>query len=129
VAFPSIIQHDIKETISAIIDAQTLAGRSEGAGIPLETAVRRLLSELGVDDVDAVMGIWQEEQEERQARADEMAARVSAPPAPADEEEDDSEEEETEEETTSEAIWNRQVTAVSDLLVELKEAMGANGHS
>lgn len=122
--FPSIIQHDVKEAISAIIDAQTLAGRSEGAGIPLETAVRRLLSELGINDVDAVMEIWLQAQEERQARADEMAARMSSSPTPAadDNNADDSSD------PATEAVWNRQVTAVSDLLTELREAMGANGH-
>jgi hypothetical protein len=123
VEFPSIIQHDIKETITAIIDAQTLAGRAEGAGIPLETAVRRLLSELGVDDVDAVMGIWQEGQEAKAARANEVAAQMASTPTPAAGDEED-----TEEEATSEAVWNRQVTAVSDLLTDLREAMGSNGH-
>ncbi len=130
VAFPSIIQHDIKETVGAIIDAQTMSGRSEGAGIPLETAVRRLISELGIDDVDAVMEIWTAEQEERQARADEMAARVAAtPPTPAPN--NDSGDGEFDDTAAQEAemIWNRQVTAVSDLLVELKETIGANGHS
>lgn len=128
--FPSIIQHDTKEAISAIIDAQTLAGRSEGVGIPLETAVRKLISELGINDVDAVMEIWQQAQEERQARADEMAARMAATPAPAGDDSDDSDDSDNENsDETTEAIWNRQVTAVSDLLVELREAMGANGHS
>lgn len=126
--FPSIIQHDTKEAISAIIDAQTLAGRSEGAGIPLETAVRRLISELGINDVDAVMEIWTAAQEERQARADEMAARMAAP-APAGEEEEDEDQPADDAAANDEAmesVWKRQVTAVSDLLVELKEAM--NGH-
>jgi len=122
IEFPSIIQHDTKEAISAIIDAQTLAGRSEGTGIPLETAVRRLLSELGINDIDAVMDIWQTAQEERQARAEEMAARLNNAPATAGSDEENDEE-------ATEAIWQRQVTAVSDLLVDIREAMGANGHS
>ncbi len=121
VEFPSIIEHDIKETISAVIDAQTLAGRSAGPGVPLETAVRRLLSELGINDIDAVMEIWQQEKEEREARAEEMAAQLANAPAPPGNGGEG--EEDPEDEPAMESVWQQQVTAVSDLLVDLKEAV------
>lgn len=123
--FPSIVQHDVKEAVAAIIDAQTLAGRSEGAGIPLETAVRRLLSELGISDIDAVMGIWQEAQEARQARAEEMAARMTSP-TPAD---DNGDNDDGGDDATQEAIWQRMGASVETLMTEIRETIGANGHS
>ena len=128
IEFPSIIQHDTKEAINAIIDAQTLAGRSEGAGIPLETAVRRLISELGINDVDAVMEIWQQAQEERQARADEMAARMSSSPTPpandagADDKNMDSNADNNSD-PTMEAVWNRMGVSVETLFTEIREAV------
>ena len=130
VDFPSIVQHDVKEAIGSIIDAQTLAGRSQGAGIPLETAVRHLLSELGLSDIDAVMKIWEEEQEERQARADEMAAQLNQNGSGADGDEDDEPEGDEEEDEESMAeVWKRQITAVTGLLTELREAVAQNGQS
>lgn len=125
ISFPSIIQHDTKEAIGAIIDAQTLAGRSSGEGIPLETAVYRLLSELGIDDVDAVLDIWREEQEERQAAAAAMAAQFDQ--GSNDDEADDPEDDVDEE--TMEAAWQRMETAASDLLVSLRENIHGNGAS
>ena len=127
VEFPSIIEHDVKETISAIIDAQTLAGRSEGAGIPLETAVRRLLSELGINDVDTVMEIWLQAQEERQARADEMAARMGSPStSPSDDEEDPSASDGLVNDDAMEA-WQRMTSTAETLLTELRESVNGNG--
>ena len=129
--FPSIIQHDTKEAISAIIDAQTLAGRSEGAGIPLETAVRRLVSELGINDVDAVMEIWQQAQAERRARADEMAARMSSSPTPAanDARADGEDQPSDDVPGSNDAMeaWQRMTSTAETLLTELRESVNGNG--
>ena len=138
IAFPSVIEHDIKETIGALVDAQTLSGRSEGDGIPLETAVHQMLVALGLDDVDAVMDIWREGQDERTARAEQMAAQMAqASPDPsqnpdrnvngsADGNVDDGTDNNLADQAM-EAVWQRQVTAVTELLADLREAMGQNG--
>jgi hypothetical protein len=118
--FPAIIEHDVSVTADSIIDAVTLKGQSPAGAVPLEPAVRRLLSELKIGDVDEVMELWREEQEERAARAEQMAAQFDGGGG-ADEEED----------TDAEEAWRAQVTAVSNLLVDLREAMAApsaNGH-
>ena len=119
IAFPPVIEHDIREAVNALIDGQTFAGRGAGVGIPLETAVHGILAALGLDDVDQIMELWREEQAARAARADEMAARM----APADDGGDEEEAEEETDEETTEAIWRRQVTAVTDLLTELREGL------
>lgn len=119
-AFPAVIEHDVKEMIAAIVEAQTLGGRSEGAGVPLETAVSMLLTELGIQDVDAVLEIWREIQAEREQKAADVAAQFQ-PQAdqPPDEEAD---------QDTIESLWQRQQTAVNDLLVSIRETFGVNGH-
>lgn len=136
VAFPPVIEHDIRETIGALADAQTLAGRSEGDGIPLETAVHQMLIALGLDDVDEVMSIWREGQDARAARAEQMAAQMAQPqaspdPAPGQgQNPNDSASDGTNGDATDptiEAVWQRQVTAVTELLTRLEESL--NGHS
>lgn len=113
VTFPPIVEEDAAGRVAAIVDAVTLKGSSPAGAVPVETAVRELLRVLGVADVDEVMTLWQAEQEERQRRADEMAARMGGgqePPQNSDQQQ-------------QEAAWERQVTAVADLLVEVKGAM------
>ncbi len=56
--FPSVVEHSVTERVTAIKDA-----RLDGDGVPLETAVRMLLVELGIDDVNAVLDLWKEERE------------------------------------------------------------------
>jgi len=138
ISFPPVIEHDIKETIGALVDAQTLSGRSEGDGIPLETAVHQMLVALGLEDVDAVMDIWREGQDERAARAEQMAAQMAqAAPDPGqnpDQNANGSVDGNVGDGTDNnladpamEAVWQRQVTAVTELLSDLREAMGQNG--
>lgn len=120
IVFPPVIEHDIAQTITALADAQTLGGRSEGAGIPLETAVSKMLVALGLENVDEIMTIWRDEREK--------AASEPPPPAPTG----DADPEVPEDDIINqemESVWNRQVTAVTDLLSEIKETMGANGVS
>jgi hypothetical protein len=123
--FPAVIEHNVREMIGAISDAQTLVGRSEGPGIPLETAVSRMLAELGIQDIDEVMEIWREVNEEREEKA---AAMVSQFGQNGSEEEEDVPEDEEEDEETMESVFRRQQAAVEGLLVSLREAMGTNGH-
>lgn len=126
IQFPAVIEHDVTAMVTAINDAQTLSGRPAGEGIPLETAVRMLLTELHVQDVDAVMELWQEEQAEREAKAEELAAQMAAQGAGAA---DGGEDEEGSDEPAMEAIWQRQVTAVTGLLTDIREVVGVNGHA
>jgi hypothetical protein len=122
--FPAVIEHNVREMIGAIMDSQTLDGRSEGPGIPLETAVARMLAELGIQDIDEVMEIWREVNEERKEKA---AAAVSQFGQNGNgEEEGDVPEEEDEE--TMESVFRRQQAAVGELLTAIRETMGANGH-
>lgn len=65
IEFPEIISGDTAATISSIVDAATMKG--DGGGIPKETAVSQLLTQLGIKDIDAVMEIWREEQASNQA--------------------------------------------------------------
>jgi hypothetical protein len=123
--FPAVIEHNVREMIGAIADAQTLSGRSEGPGIPLETAVSRMLAELGIQDIDEVMEIWRELQAEREETA---AAAVSQFGQNGSEEETGTEDDEEDDETM-ESVFRRQQAAVEGLLVSLREAMGANGHA
>jgi len=138
ISFPPVIEHDIKETIGALVDAQTLSGRSEGDGIPLETAVHQMLVALGLEDVDAVMDIWREGQDERAARAEQMAAQMAqAAPDPGQNPDQNANGgadgnvgdgiDNNLADPAMEAVWQRQVTAVTELLSDLREAMGQNG--
>lgn len=111
IAFPSIIEHDAKETITAIIDAQTLAGRSPGQGVPLETAVRRMLTELGLQDIDEIMDIWQQQQ--AAAVTGNVTSGNPADPQPGGDGPD---------QQTMEAIWQRQAVALSHLIEALEAA-------
>lgn len=75
VAWPPIVEEDVPGLVGATVDAATLKGA--GGGIPQETAIRQLLNLLGVPDIDEVIKLWQEEEEERAAKADELAAQFS----------------------------------------------------
>lgn len=55
VAFPDIVEHDINEQISALIDASTLKGQSLAGTIDLKTITRLLLRILKVDDADDLL--------------------------------------------------------------------------
>jgi hypothetical protein len=55
VSFPSVLEHDLTESITAIVQAATLAGNPESGTLPLELLSRLLMQALGVDDVDEVL--------------------------------------------------------------------------
>jgi hypothetical protein len=127
--FPAIIEGDVVGTTGAIIDATTLKGG--GNGIPVEAAVRRLLVELGFQDVDQIMEIWKQVEEERKAKAEAMAA--TTPAAQLDQSSGDGEgesvgaqtdEDEEEEETETAESLRR---SVSELVTEIRGAFNGNG--
>lgn len=55
VKFPPILEHSVTETVTSIVDAATLAGRSLAGTIDLETTSRLLLAALGVDDPEPII--------------------------------------------------------------------------
>ena len=85
--------------------------------------VRRLLLELGIDDVDAVMDIWREEEEERKAQAEEMQQMMGQ----GDDEEGEGDEAENDEQQATEEAWERRMASIDQLGVELRE-VSRNGH-
>lgn len=127
VDFPAVIEQDVPALTTAIIDATTLKGA--GNGIPTEAAVRRLLVELGFQDVDEIMEIWKQVEAERQAKAEAMVAQMQpangGDNAPSDngreEEDDDLEDEEADEAT--EALRR----SVHELVTEIRGAFNGNG--
>ncbi len=60
VKFPSVLEHDIPQMISAIIQAATLGGFQLGGTMDMKTCMELLLSELGVEDPSAVFGAMYE---------------------------------------------------------------------
>lgn len=129
ILFPAVIEHDVREVINAIIDAQTLSGRSEGAGIPLKTAVSAILNELGLDNVDEIMTEWEALHDERQERAEQMAAQLGGNDDDDDPDEDPEEDPRDDgDDQAMEAVWVRMETAVSNLVTDLREAMATNGN-
>lgn len=52
VSFPPILEHDVDQTVNAIIAAATLDGKIEAGTIPRETLVRLLMQAIGVENVD-----------------------------------------------------------------------------
>jgi len=64
--FPPILERDIDQTITAIVSAATLDGKSLAGTMDLPTVSRLLLTALGEDDVDEILSAlfpegWEEE--------------------------------------------------------------------
>lgn len=108
VEFPEIIRGDTLNDVKAIVEA-TMGGK----GIPMEAAVRRLLLELGFDDIDEVMELWREEQE---ARAADLTAQMGGSGGDADGDDDGVEE-----------AWQARMGAIDDLIDVLRET-AVNGN-
>lgn len=54
VQFPAVLEHDIAQRVSAIIQAATLGGLQLGGTMDMKTCMLLLLAELGVEDPEAV---------------------------------------------------------------------------
>lgn len=55
VDFPAILHRDMKETVSAIVQAATLDGKASAATIDDRTLSKLLLKSLGEDDIDEIL--------------------------------------------------------------------------
>lgn len=55
VKFPAILEHDVAQMVSAIVQATTLSGFQPAGTIDIRTAAGLLLAELGVEDVNKVL--------------------------------------------------------------------------
>lgn len=79
----SILEHDVNQQIAGIISAATLDGKTLAGTLPLEDVTRMVAAALGVQDVEALVAAVLAADEEKQARADELAARMQGQPQPA----------------------------------------------
>lgn len=77
IKFPPILEHDVSNTVSAIVSAATLDGKSPAGTIDWRTTARLVLEALGVVDIDEILALVADEREEQQARREEMAAAVT----------------------------------------------------
>lgn len=102
--FPSVLEHDVTETVGAIVSAATLDGKTPSGTIPDELLVRLLLNALGVDDVDEVI-----------ANMDKI--ELVAPPEPADAQQMD-----RQQMTQGQEAMAQFTAAVKELRKSLKEA-------
>lgn len=76
ITFPPILEHDITETIGAIVSAATLDGDPMGPAIDLETTSRMLLKALGAEDIEAkIKLILADAENAKQEQADAIAAQ------------------------------------------------------
>lgn len=130
IEFPPIIEEDVPKLVAALIDATTLKGRGEG--IPARKAVEKLITFFGFTDTDEIMAMWDEAQEERQARAEQMAAQLGGGQNDDNTQDDegkdakDANDNNDDQMTPAEerAIFRQQVEG---LFTELREAFHVNG--
>jgi hypothetical protein len=78
VSFPPILEHDIDATVSSWVKAATLDGKQSAGTVDKDTLSRALLTALGAQNIDEIMEKVVAEEEERQAKADEIAAQMKA---------------------------------------------------
>jgi hypothetical protein len=64
IEFPPLLEHDVTETVSAIISAATLDGKASAGTMDDETLIRLLLGALGVQDADGVLKRLEKEEGE-----------------------------------------------------------------
>src|SRR5581483_4957085 len=77
IEFPPILEHDVEATIGAIVAAATLGGNAPAGTIDPKLVSKLLLTALGQDDVDELLGEMYPEDDEGQ----DAAASTAAPPA------------------------------------------------
>lgn len=76
VTFPPILEHDIGAQVGAWVKAATLDGKPAAGTVDKDTLSRALLSALGAQNIDEIMDKIAAEEEERRAKADEIAAQM-----------------------------------------------------
>jgi len=90
VDFPPILEHDVNESVDAIVKAATLGGSAMASVIDSETVTRQLLTALGEKDIEALMAVIyppEEEQPEDEVPAEQPPEEVPPGTEPAPEEE------------------------------------------
>jgi hypothetical protein len=86
ISFPPILEHDVTETMGAIVSGATLDGKQPAGTIDEETIARLVLEALGVQNIEEVLTKIKAEKADREAKAAAVAKQVgagSAPPQPA----------------------------------------------
>lgn len=83
VSFPPILEHDVTETVGAIVLGATLDGKPAAGTIDEETTARLVLEALGVQNIDEVLKKIAAEKADREAKAAELAKQMQAQPAAA----------------------------------------------
>lgn len=84
VKFPSVLEHDIPQMISAIIQAATLGGFQMGGTMDMKTAAMLVLAELGVEDPSGVVeGMYGSDYDPKNYADNGKADAVEDAPAPA----------------------------------------------
>lgn len=76
VKFPSILEHDMKDLVTAIVTAATLNGKADAGTIPREQVSRLLMQAVGVDDVEAAIGDLDGQEQEQLGAAIERLAEA-----------------------------------------------------
>lgn len=71
VGFPPLLEHDVAESVKAIVMAATLDGKADAGILPMEHVAKLLLDALGEDDIDEIL------------KGMDFAASVAVPVAPA----------------------------------------------
>jgi hypothetical protein len=55
IKFPAILEHDVTESVTSIVDAATLKGQPPAGTLDMPTVSRMLLTALGEDDIDELI--------------------------------------------------------------------------
>lgn len=79
IKFPPVLEHDVVESVKAIVSAATLEGRSSAATIPRTALSRELMNALSLEDIDELLQEVEKEQQERMEQAAKIAAGAATP--------------------------------------------------
>lgn len=75
-AFPPILEHDVAETVTAIVTAATLGGHPDAGTIPAEEVSKLLMHAIGVEDVEEALGQLPEQEMQQVQQAIERLHRL-----------------------------------------------------
>lgn len=79
VVFPPILEHDVKETVGAIVSAVTLDGKPDAGTMPRQEYSKRLMNAVGVEDVaDALDQLDTEQQDAVQQAVEKLTEILEA---------------------------------------------------
>lgn len=133
--FPGIVEQDVPQQIDALVKVATLGGSQPAGTLDLETFTRLAATMLGIPDVDALVErLFAEQEEDEDQEKDEKEEEEEGEEgedSAEEEDEEENEEEGEEEEEDEEESRSREavLTAVRDLLVELRETLLNGDHT